>query len=73
MMRALGTAVATTALGASALLAGVATQPAVPSAPIVLAAAEDDIEDALAEIVADMTRDEDPADWDRSYGDGTHD
>lgn len=75
MMRALGTAVATTALGASALFAGVATQPPVPAAPIVLAAADDslDLEDQLAESVADMTRDEDPSDWDSRYGDGSHD
>lgn len=72
-MRALAAAAIVTALGATAIVAGVATQPAVPAAPVVLAAAEDDIEDQLAEIVADMTRSEDPSDWDRRYGDGTHD
>ena len=71
-MRALAAAVAVTALGAIAVAVGVASQPAVPAPPVVLAA-DVDIEDVLAEIVADMTRSEDPADWDRRYGDGTHD
>lgn len=73
-MRALAAAAAITALGAIAVAVGVASQPAVPASPVVLAAADDDeLEDQLAEIIADMTRSEDPSDWDRRYGDGTHD
>ena len=71
-MRALTAAAAVTALGAIAVAVGVATQPAVPTSPVVLAA-DVDIEDQLAEIIAELLRSKDPSGWDSRYGDGTHD
>lgn len=45
------------------------------AAPVVLAAAntadDNGIEDKLAEIIADLTRSEDPDGWDSRYGDGS--
>ena len=68
--RATLAAAGTTAIGAAGLITGAATQDPVP-AQVVLATEDAAQEDLIARVVADMTRDEDPEDWDRRYGDGT--
>ena len=72
LTRATLAAAGTTAIGAAAVVVGggAATQDPVP-APVVLATEDAAQEDLIARVVADMTRDEDPEDWDRRYGDGT--
>lgn len=71
--RAAVAAAGTTAIGAAAVVGGAATQDPVSTAPVVLAADTEDTaqEDLIARMVAEMTREEDPEDWDTRYGDGT--
>lgn len=74
MRRALASAAAVTGIGATAILGGVATQPAVPAAaPVVLAADDFDEDDpVIVELWAELTRAAIGADeWDRITGDGS--
>jgi hypothetical protein len=71
MKRAIASGAAVVGIATAAMGAGIATQPAAP-APVVLATdAETAQQDAIARVVAEMTRDEDPEGWDSRYGDGT--
>ena len=71
MTRTILSAVAATGIGAAAVIGGATLEPATPTQ--VLASEDTAQEDAIARVVADMTRDEDPAGWDARFGDGTHD
>ena len=71
MIRTIASAVAAVGIGAAATVAGVATQPAVPTAPVILAAADDDDDDAGAESTAILNSFIDPEGWAKIVGDGT--
>jgi hypothetical protein len=69
MKRAIASGIAAVSIGATAGLAGIATQPAAP-APVVLATAGDDNGDASAESIAILNAEIDPEGWEAIVGDG---